>query len=69
MIHAVCSLCRGVCVCVCVCLIQSLVPLLKWRLDKPASCLLMISINLGFPADSPPSGTKQNSPNLLTGTS
>lgn len=36
----------------CVCLIQSLVPLWEWKFYRPASCLLMISINRDSPADS-----------------
>lgn len=44
-----------------VCLIQSLVPLWEWNFYRPASCLLMISINLDSPADSQPSNTKCDS--------
>lgn len=63
MIRAVCGASISVSVCVCEYLIQFPVPLWEWKFYKPGSCLLMISINLDFPADSHPSNTKCNSPN------
>lgn len=49
-----------------VCLIQSLVPLWGWKLYKSRSCLLTISINLDFPADSHRSNAKCDAPNQHT---
>lgn len=62
MIHAV----QGFCKCEPLCFTQPLVPVWEWKCYKPSSCLIMISINLDFPADCPPFNSKCNFPKPLS---